>query len=315
MITSSTILHGLLDFALSFPKETPRRGSLDAVEQSFQTGRKEAFQVDDARSGRLSHFPGYSSMYIDEIVRVEEIPGLAYEQTLKGLGLLNGRDKIMSDPIATPEEGWDTGEHDICTLHPELYQLKRPHPLIPSLYVTDRSVETEIGRVKRVSLSYKGIVPVETDNLGNRVPKGYKRKISSSTSSQQTSSPITIYYRVAVPGGYTWVPSAISKDYNFDDSRLQVTDSFLDFEPPDYNRLPGNWIPPGAPAELEPTAGLTQVIPSGAFGAIGSAGAQVTYNEPYGWVLKSYNCDQLFDLPVYLYTLTAEWVPRYQIKY
>lgn len=311
----SVQLFGATDFPITPPKETPRRGSLDTVEQTFQTSRKNAFEVDDARSGRISKFPGYSTMYIDEIVRDEEIPGMAYEQRLKGLGLLNGRDKIVSDPTANPEEGWDTGEHEVFTLQPARYLQKQPHPLIPSLYITDRDSETEIGAIKRLRLAYKGIVPVSVDNLGNPVPKGYKRKITSSSSTQQTSAPIVIYYRVPVSGGYIWLPGASAKNYNFDDSRIQVTDTFLDFTPPDYNRLPGNWIPPGAPTELEPATGLSQILPPGVAAGVSSGAAQVTFNEPHGWVLKSYNVDQLFDLPVYLYTLTAEWVPPYQLKY
>lgn len=308
--TPTTILYGQLDFPITLPKETPRRGSLDTVEQTFQTSRREAFQLDDSRSGRISRFPGYSTMFIDEIAREEEIPGLAYEQRLKGLGLLNGRDKIVSDPISSPEESWDTGEHEVYTVNPERYVLKQPHPLIPSLYITDRTAESEIGNIKKLRLSYKGIVPVEVDGLGNPVPKGYKRKIGTSGYTQQTTAPVGLYYYAP---GIGWVLESPSWNYRFDASRLSVTDSYLSFTAPTYDRIPGNWQPPGMPSSITTGNGLELITPPGA--AVDPAFyTQSVKNRPWGWVLKSYNVDQLFDLPVWLYTLTAEWVNEEELK-
>lgn len=308
MSASTTILHGLLDFPISLPKETPRRGALDTVEQTFQTSRKDAFRVDAARSGRISPFPGYSTVFIDEIVCDEEIPGRAYEQKLKGLGLLDGLDRIVSDPTANPEEGWDTGEHEVYTLNPSRYLQKQAHPLIPSLYITDRDVETEIGRIKKLRLGYKGIVPVSVDNLGNPVPKGYKRRLSTTSYTQSTQAPLAVYVFIT---GVGWVLGS-AQNYNFDASRLNVTDSYLSFDPPDYNAVPGNWQPPGVPDELENQSGLSEILGPGT--GVPPGTGQISLNRPYGWVLRSYGAEQLFDLPVWLYTLTAEWVQSYSLK-
>lgn len=320
MSPNTFMLYGALDFALTAPRETPRRGSLDTVEQSFQTSRREAFRVDNARGGLVSRFPGYHTMFIDEIERTEEVPeGTlvngkevgAYEQRLKGLGLLDGKDKISSDPIAQPEDGWDTGEHEIYTTDPAKYQLKAQHPLYPTLYITDRSVESEIGTIKRVRLGYKGIVPVEYDALGLPVPKGYKRRYSTSAATNQTRNPVQIYKRVLVSGVWTWLPEDLAYNYNLDASRVQITDTFLSTTPPDLNSIPGNWQPPGTPDVLNPISGMTLLQPPGE--AVLTA-TEIVRNRPWGWVLRSLAAEQIFDLPVWLYTLTGEWVPELDIK-
>lgn len=309
MTDSTTILRGFTDFAITLPKEVRRRGSLDTVEQTFQTGRRDAYRIDDAKGGLISRFPGYNTMFLDEIERTLEIPGRAYEQRLKGLGLLDGKDKIISDPISQSEDGFDTGDHELYTVDPSKYKLKGQHPLIPSLYITDRNIETEIGTIKKLRVSYKGIVPVEFDILGNPIPKGYKRRIGSSSSTQETSGVVPIYYFVPGTG---WVIEVPSKRYRFDASRIQVTDSYVSFTPPDYNRLPSNWQPPDTPSTITTTTGLSLIV--GSSGAAAGIEGEIIYNRPWGWVLRAYNVEQIFDLPVWLYSLTAEWVPEIEIK-
>lgn len=313
MITQLTpfVEYGIRERALTLPKEVRRRGALDTVEQLFQTASRDAFRLDNAVGGGLvSRFPGYQTVFIDEIEGSEEADSI-YEHRLKGLGLLDGADKIGSDPVAQPEDGWDTGEHEVYTTNPAKFRLKGQHPLYPTLYITDRSVESEIGTIKRVRLGYKGIVPVEYDALGLPVPKGYKRRYSTSAATNQTRNPVQIYKRVLVSGVWTWLPEDLAYNYNLDASRVQITDTFLSTTAPDLNSIPGNWQPPGTPDVLNPISGMTLLQPPGE--AVLTA-TEIVRNRPWGWVLRSLAAEQLFDLPIWLYTLTGEWVPELDVK-
>lgn len=288
-------LYGLKDFALDLPREKPGRKGLDAVRQRWQASSKDAYKQDER--GRLSRFPGYSTMFIDDLECSEEIPGHAYEFDLKGTGLLNGRDKWIDGPHSQPEQGWDTASYTVYTRQPDLLKNGLVHPSIASLWVADHDKEREIGDIYRVELSYKGIIPVDG------IAKPYKRQISVNSATLSTSEPLKVYVR-QTSGNY--VLNEQPRYYNLESPRIQVTDSFLSLTEPPTLGIPGNWIPPDAP---EVRALLTsQAYEDPIVLAYINASIEQSINVPSGWVLKSIASEKLASANVWLTSLSAEYI-------
>lgn len=291
-----TKIHGYKDFALDAPREKPGRKGLDAVRQRWQASRKDAYKQDER--GRISRFPGYSTMFIDDLECSEEIPGHAYEFDLKGTGLLDGKDKWIDGPQSQPEQGWDTASFTVYTRQPDLLKNGLVHPSIGSLWVADHDKEREIGDIYRVELSYKGIIPVDGS------PKPYKRQIGVNSATLSNGQPMKVlvrqvsgdYLLTSEPGGY----------FNFESPRVQVTDSFLTTTPPPTDSIPGTWEPPDAPAvrrHLTSTANADPIVipPSGDID-------EYSINVPHGWVLKSISSEKLASAAVWLVQLSVEYI-------
>lgn len=296
MNADTTILHGLKEFAITLPEEKPGRKGLDAVRQRFQEGSKDAYRQDER--GRISRFPGYAAVFIDDLTCVEEIPGKAYEFDLKGLGLLDGRDKWIEGLRSQPEQGWDTASFTVYTRRPDLLKNGLVHPEIGSMWVTDNEKQREIGDIHKVDLSYKGIIPVDGQT------KPYKRQIGVNSATLSNGEPMKVlvrqvsghYLLTSEPGGY----------FNFESPRVQVTDSFLTTTPPPTDSIPGTWEPPDAPAvrtQLTSTAAADPIVipPSGDID-------EYSINVPHGWVLKSISSEKLASAAVWLVQLSVEYI-------
>jgi hypothetical protein len=287
MASPSFKLHGYTDFALTAPEEKPNRKGLDAVRQSWQASRKDAFTVDDGTGGRLSRFPGYSAMFVDKADNREEIPGMAYEFSLEGLGLLDGRDKRIGEPVSMPEESWDTGTQTVFTRKPHLYVKQQPHPAYPSLYITEIEKDREIGDIFRLELSFKGIVKIDGQI------KAYKRKITMGNRVISPAEAFPLNVKTG-PGTYT----TVTAKYSLDRSRLMVVDTFLSEDEPPTDMIPGGWTPPFPPTRMA-TADAPYLE--------GSSGWHT--NIPSGWALKGIESEPLFlGTGPYLTTLTMEFV-------
>lgn len=287
--------YGATDRVLTLPEEKPNRSGLDAVKQSFQASRKDAYAIDE--EGRISPFPGYSTMYIDDATVVEELPGECYVFDLKGLGLLRGRDKWISGQRSQPEQGWDTASYTVYTRTPDLLRNGVVHPSISTLWVADHDKQREIGDIHRVELSFKGIIPVD----GN--PKPYKRQIGVNSATLSTSEPMQAFVRQA---NGTYFLDTTGRYYNLESPRVQVVDSFLSFSEPPVGSIPGNWVPPSAPEVRQVLTSMAYNDPVVIANILGATDWNI--NIPNGWVLKSISSDKHATANVWLTTLTAEYI-------
>lgn len=290
-----TTLHGLKDFAIDAPREKPGRKGLDAVRQRWQASSKDAYKQDER--GRISRFPGYSTMFIDDLECSEEIPGHAYEFDLKGTGLLNGRDKWIDGPHSQPEQGWDTASYTVYTRTPDLLRNGVVHPSISTLWVADHDKQREIGDIHRVELSFKGVIPVD----GN--PKPYKRQIGVNSATLSTSEPMQAFVRQA---NGTYFLDTTGRYYNLESPRVQVVDSFLSFSEPPVGSIPGTWVPPSAPEVRQVLTSMAYNDPVVIANILGATDWNI--NIPNGWVLKSISSDKHATANVWLTTLTAEYI-------
>lgn len=291
----ATISHGQFHMAISDLEEAPNRKGLDAVRRRYIAPTRDAYQQDEP--ARRAVFPGYSTMFIDEVRSSEKLPGQLYEFDLKGLGLLNGRDKWINGPRSQPEQGWDTAAFTVYTRQPDLLRNGLVHPSIASLWVADHDKTLEIGDITKVELSYKGIIPVDGS------PKPYKRQIGVNSATLSTAEPLRVYIRQA-NGNY--VLNDTPRYYNLESPRIQVTDSFLSLTKPPTLDIPGTWVPPDAPE-------VRQLLTSQAYDdpvviAYLNGSIEQSINVPNGWVLKSIASEKLASANVWLTTLSAEYI-------
>lgn len=295
MSIPANILHGQRDMPISDLEEAPNRKGLDAVRRRFIARTRDAYQQDEP--ARRALFPGYATMFIDEVRSSEKLPGELYEFDLKGLGLLNGREKWIAGASTQPEQGWDTARYTVYTRQPAALRNGLVHPSIPSLWVADHDKTLEIGDITKVELSFKGILPVDGQ------PKAYKRQIGVNSATLATSEPLKVYVRQ--PSG-NYVLNDWPRYYNLESPRIQVTDSFLSLTEPPTLGIPGNWIPPDAPE-------VRQLLTSQAYAdpivlAYINASIELTINVPSGWVLKSIASEKLASANVWLTSLSAEYI-------
>jgi hypothetical protein len=284
---SPIISHGSRQFATTLAEVRPNRLGLDACKQQFLRPESRAFFVDDSVNGRPSVFPGFATMYVDKAPELPITEGQLYLYDLEGLGLLDGRDKRIGEPVQKPEEGWDTGTQTIFTRQPQLYIKGQAHPAYPTLYITELAQDREIGDIFRLDVSYKGIVKIDGQI------KAYKRKITMGNRVISPAEAFPLNVKTG-PGTYT----TVTAKFSLDRSRLMVVDTFLSEDEPPTDMIPGGWTPPFPPTRMA-TADAPYLE-----GAVGWH-----TNIPSGWSLKGIESEPLFlGTGPYLTTLTMEFV-------
>lgn len=289
------ILYGARDFAIDLPKITQRPNGLDAVSQTFQSSTRDAF----ARGGC---FPNLRNIWITESEPTVEIEGMAYEIRVRGEGLVSGEDVQEDNEVICTDEGWDQGPMSWLTLNPSRFQKGMQHPHISTMWMTEVKMKRIAGPrnstegVWRVSGEHKGIL-LQQDGL----PKGRKRRITVGNQAVGSSNPMTLIGATFVnpEGAYTGWPDA--RKTTLDSSRVQVSDTFLTWDPPPTDKLPGHLTPDNAPAVFD-IFSIPWFSPS-----------SFSWNWPWGWCLKSINSEPLIygmtGTP-HLTTIVTEYVPK-----
>lgn len=294
------IRHGRCDFPTDRPKLTLRPNGMDTVTQPWLSSIPQAF----ARGGR---FPGLPNFYITESEPVMEGSGLANEIRVRGEGLGDGEDREEENEVTVTDEGWDQGPMTWLTLNPARFQRGMQHPHIPTLWLLDVQKKRVVGPrnsmegVWRVSGDHKGIVLQE-----NGLPKGRKRRITVgnqvvSSSGTLSLDDVTVFKNET--GVFTgWVDQ---RSTTLDSSRVQVADTFLTFDAPPTDKLPGHLTPENAPAVLD------------IFAIPWWSTTGFTFNWPWGWSLKSISSEPLIYGVIgtpHLTTIVTEYVPRAIVK-
>lgn len=249
--------------------------------------------------------PGYPMMRIKEAETDIIEPGLVYEHRLMCEGLLTAADKIESNEISTPAEGWDEGPMEFLTLHPELYEIGRQHPAIESLWLTDCKKTDINGQVWRVSAGFKGFVPLEGGGI-----KARKRRISVTVGTKTFTSTASLGY---VPGSDPPRTPFVdengvfngwedAKPTNLDVSRVTVVDTWISEDPPPTDKIPGCLTPEDPPPVLDILDDDWTFVD------------EIFWNWPHGWKIGGMQSEQLLDKEIWLITLTYEHVPKYDPK-
>lgn len=291
----ANILHGRRDMPISDLETAPNRKGLDAVRRRYIAQQPDAYVQDE--EGRLSRFPGFSSMFIDEVRSSEKLRGELYEFDLKGTGLLDGKDKWIYGPKSQPTTGWDSQTVTVYTRTPDALLWGMVHPTLAQMWAEDRETEREIGDIHRVVLGFKGMIPI----AGNAKP--YKRQIGVNSATMASSQPLKAWVR-QVDGSY--VLDTAGKYYNFESPRVQVVDTYLSTTAPDTANIPGSFKPPSAPAVKKVLASLTDgdpVVPANFFGV-----TEFTINVPEEWVLKSISAEKHAHADIWLISRTCEYI-------
>ena len=279
-----------------------RQRSLDSMRRTIRTDSEDTFR----EGGTL---PGFPHMRLKEVVSREDGPGWLHE--LSAEGLRRGMDKLEDNRILQPAEGWDEGPQTWLTIRPEAWQAGRVHPVYPSLWMTEGGTKEDLnGHVWRVSAPFKGIIPQE-----NGLPKARKRRIT--VGNQVVNSSTTLALTNGLKDGKPWPFVATvngvtagtgwsdQRFTNLDSSRVQVADTFITFEAPPTDQLPGHLTPENAPPVKD------------IFDLPWYSSAGFSFNWPWAWSLKSISSEPLmFGLEgtPYLTTIVTEYVPRAQPK-
>jgi len=269
-----------------------RQRALDSIRRSIRTDSEDTFR----EGGTM---PGFPHMRLKEVVSKQDGPGWMHE--LSAEGLRRGADKLEDNRILQPAEGWDEGPQTWLTTRPDAWQAGRVHPVYPSLWMTEGGAKEDLnGHVWRVAAPFKGIIT----NLGEI--KARKRRIT--VGNQAVSSSTTL--ALGLPGVFKNELGHFTGWYDqrsttLDSSRLQVTDTFLSWNPPPTDSLPGHLTPENAPVVLD------------IFALPWWSSAGFTFNWPWGWSLKSIAGEPLIygmSGTPWLVSLTTEYVPRAILK-
>jgi hypothetical protein len=258
-----------------------RPRGLDTTLQVWQTEREDSFHYGGPP-------PRRPHMRIKEVQTKADGP--VFVHRIQAEGLARNVDKIESNRLRQPEEGWDEGPMEILTTQPARFGPGDKLPGFDSLWVVGIEKDDLNGHVWRMALDAKGIL----------APKARKRRItvngqpvSSSSTLALTNSPGTPF--VNEQGVFTgWNDQRYT---NLDNSRVVVVDTFLSSEPPPTDKLPGHLTPENAP----PVKDL--------FSYPWWSSSGFTFNWPWGWALKGIQSDQLLDKPLWLVSITTEYVP------
>ena len=287
-------LYGALDFPQEPPKLALRVNGLDTVSQLFASSSPRAF----AKGGP---FPGLPNFYITESEPIEDIPGKAYDIRVRGEGLADGEDREEENEVVQTDEGWDQGPITWLTKDPSKFTRGQAHPRIPSLYILEAAKKKVCGLrnsdvgIWRVSADIKGIIP--RDGL----PKGRKRRITVGNQVVSSSAGMTLTGTTFTNEAGTYTGWADARSTALDSSRVQVADTFITWDAPPTDQLPGHLTPQNAPAVKD------------IFGTVWYSVSQLTWNWPWGWTLKSVSSEPLIyglaGTP-YLTTIVTEFVPR-----
>lgn len=299
------ILHGPRDFPRDLPLVTLRPNGLDTAAQNYLASDPHTF----AKGGR---FPGLPNFYITESEARHEPTGLAHEVRLRGEGLHDGRDREEENEINVTDEGWDSGPITILTLNPDTYTRGNAHPHIPTLWILETRKKRIAGPpnsttgIWRVSADCKGIIPQAGD-----LPKGRKRRITVGNQVVTSSTDLALTNSGTDADGDpfpfwnketdTWTGWSPGRSTALDSSRVQVADTFLTWDAPPTDTLPGHLTPENAPD-------VKDIFATAWFSSSG-----FTWNWPWGWSLKSISSEPLlYGLPgtPYLTTIVTEYVPR-----
>jgi len=304
-----TTIHGALDFPIDAPKITLRPNGLDSVTQTYQSSSALTFS-------KGGPFPNLPNFYITESEPTIEIQDQANEIRVRGEGLADGQDREEDFDFSVPDEGWDSGSLSWLTLNPARFQRGSAHPYFPSLYLLDLSKKRVAGPrnsmtgVWRVGGEFKGIIPQD-----NGLPKGRKRRITvgNQVVSSSTTMALTNGFKDGQPWPFVATVNGVTastgwNDQRFtslDSSRVQVSDTFITFDAPPTDQLPGHLTPENAP--------LVKDI----FDLPWYSSAGFSFNWPWAWSLKSISSEPLLyglaGTP-YLTTIVTEYVPRAQPK-
>lgn len=271
------ILYGETDFPLTPPIETPDRRGLDKVEQSFQSRDRSAYQVDASISGgRVSRFPGYNLMFIDKNRRSEEIPGMAYQNELVGLGLLEGAERYIPEPLQQPPEDFDSVTETVFTTEPDKYIVAMPHRDYPWLWIAETPPRVrEIGTLWRLQVPYKGIVHQGLDGSGKPIAKDKTYRLTVNEQTVAFSQPTSLG-STQVPNGFVdengtfngWVNAYGQVSI----PKVRIVETYLNIDGPPSHEIPRCLTPEFAP-------NVKQIFPS-VFAQI-----PVLWNWPRGWSL------------------------------
>lgn len=150
--------------------------------------------------------------------------------------------------------------------------------------------------VWRVSGDHKGIILQD-----NGLPKGRKRRITVGNQVVSSSAGMTLTGTQFVNESGVYTGWADARSTALDSSRVQVSDTFITWDAPPTDKLPGHLTPENAPAVKD------------IFGVVWYSVSQLTWNWPWGWTLKSVSSEPLIygvsGVP-YLTTIVTEFVPR-----
>lgn len=269
-----------------------RPNGLDGLRMVYQTRSMTSFE----RGGAP---PGYPGLRIKEDAPKRDGP--VWIHNLLCEGLIDGRDRVEEDRVRIPDEGFDEGPMTWLTTRPEQYARGMVHPTIPTLWLIDSERERiQRGHVYRVSGQFKGIVEVAG------LPKSRKRRITVgnqviSSSRGMVLTGISPDHLPFVDENGDWTGWLDARYTALDSSRVQVSDSFITFDAPPTDGLPGHLTPENAPPVKD------------IFGYAWYTPANFTWNWPWGWTLKSISSEPLLYGLVgtpYLTTIVTEYVPR-----
>ena len=287
----SVRLYGLRTFQLDGKERTASPRKLDTLTLKWQTDSEDSF----ANGGSM---PGYPLMEIEECVTKEEIPGMAYEHTLRGKGLLQPGHKLESNGIKQPQEGWDEGPQVWLTTSPEAFQIGLVHPSIPTLWCVGMDDKDQVtSKVWRVTPSYKGII---LDDSGDPKPATWKVTVNGqniSTSSGVILGPATPEIFFDEDG--VWNGWATSQKASFDVSKVNLIKTVLSTTPPPTERTGLSLTPEYIPE-------IYNIFDDPSWVASG-----FTWNYPAGWKCAGIQSDRILNKELYLSTITYEYNPAY----
>lgn len=298
-MTANPILYGRLVFPKDWGRVTSRPRGLDTFVQNHQTDREDSFEAGGA-------CPEYPNMRMKEVETTPEIPGFAYSHRVSYEGLKKPTDKIESNGIKTPAEGWDSGPMEFLTIHPAAYEIGKQHPTIPTLWCTDCDKDDLNGHVWRVSAEFRGFVPLAGGGIKSR-----KRRITANIGTKTFSAQASLGY---VPGsdpprtpfvaedGTTFTGWEDIRWTNLDVSRVVVVDTFLSTDPPPTDKMPGHMTPADAPPVKDLLDDDWVFVDD------------IFWNWPWGWKIAGLQSEQLLDKAIWLHTITYEHATKYDPK-
>lgn len=249
--------YGTLDMEVE-PEELIRhKDGLDTSMQVWQTSAEDSF-------------PPGSAPPLRPLMRIKEVfskrDGPRWVHRLMSEGFVNSADKIESNRIRRPEEGFDEGPLTVLTLRPQNYLQGMSHPLYPSLVITDLEAEdiNAHGHIWRMQCACRGIY----------LPKAVKRRYS--TNGKEITS--TTAFAIAGFGG------GAPQNWTTPLQRVQMTERFLmNGMPPTHligQQLIGAEIPTDTPT-----------INSSAVDTLSTTGRR--WNFPNAWTVINVTAERL----------------------
>ena len=287
----SVIFHGLKTFQLDGKERTSSPRKLDTLNLKWQTDREDTFD----RGGPM---PGYPLIEIEECVTKEEIPGMAYEHTLRGKGLLRPGHKLESSSLKQPQEGWDEGPQTWLTTNPDAFQIGLVHPEVSTLWCVGLDDKEQVtAKVWRVTPSYKGII---LDAHGDPKPATWKVTVNGQNINTSggvilgTYTPEIFFNEFGDWDG--WASPA--RKASFDVSKINLVKTMLSTTPPPTDRVGLSLTPEYVPA-------MYHIFDDDRWQQL----ANFTFNYPQGFKLAGVQSERVLDKELYLYTLTYEYNP------